>query len=200
MSVPRVTRSHVDIAVFWLAAVGTPTDRPLVTGSAPPCTLLQDISYPVQFLPFFSEVTLVSDSQTPNARNDHEKTSRARQAAEDLFKPKQQTTRVDPPISASSVVLSVEGPSRRQPRIFTVQPPMPKGAAKAEAPAKPKPIRQQPAIRRETREIPASQQGRVRALTRYGMTKAQVARLYEVGVDEIERIIRGSTTSRRASA
>jgi DNA invertase Pin-like site-specific DNA recombinase len=74
------------------------------------------------------------------------------------------------------------------------------GAAKAEAPAKPKPIRQQEAIRRETREIPASQHGRVRALTRYGMTRAQVARLYEVGVDEIERIIRGSTTSRRASA
>jgi hypothetical protein len=45
-------------------------------------------------------------------------------------------------------------------------------------------------IRRETREIPATQLGRVRALTRYGMTRAQVAELYGVTVDEIERIIR----------
>ena len=42
----------------------------------------------------------------------------------------------------------------------------------------------------EDRGIPASQFGRVRTLTRYGMTKAQVADLYEVTIDEIDRIIR----------
>ncbi len=45
---------------------------------------------------------------------------------------------------------------------------------------------------RETRQIPASQFGRVRALTRYGMTRAQVAELHGVIVDEIEKIIRRS--------
>jgi hypothetical protein len=50
-------------------------------------------------------------------------------------------------------------------------------------------MRRTAAIRRETREIPASQHGRVRALTNYGMTPEQVAELYGVTVDEIERII-----------
>ena len=43
---------------------------------------------------------------------------------------------------------------------------------------------------RETRQIPVSQFGRVRTLTSYGMTGAQVAELYGVAVDEIDRIIR----------
>ena len=63
-------------------------------------------------------------------------------------------------------------------------------AAKVEVPAEPKPLRRTAVIRRETREIPASQLGRVRALTSYGMTPAQVAELYGVTIDEIERIIR----------
>ena len=37
--------------------------------------------------------------------------------------------------------------------------------------------------------IPASQLGRVRALMNYGMTREQVAELYGVAVDEVERII-----------
>jgi hypothetical protein len=75
---------------------------------------------------------------------------------------------------------------------------MPTSAAKVEAPAESKPIRQR-VVRRETREIPASQHGRVRALTSYGMTREQVAELYRVTVDEIERIQRRGT-SRLASA
>ena len=45
-------------------------------------------------------------------------------------------------------------------------------------------------IKREAREIPVSQFGRVRALTKYGMTQAQVADLYEATIDEIDRVIR----------
>ena len=44
--------------------------------------------------------------------------------------------------------------------------------------------------KRETREIAVSQSGRVRTLTSYGMTREQVAELYGVAVDEIDRIIR----------
>ncbi len=51
---------------------------------------------------------------------------------------------------------------------------------------------------RETRQIPASQFGRVRALTRYGMTRAQVAELHGVIVDEIEKIIRRSDQPRKS--
>jgi hypothetical protein len=38
-------------------------------------------------------------------------------------------------------------------------------------------------------QILPSQFGRVRALTRYGMTRAQVAELYGVLTDEVEQII-----------
>jgi len=66
---------------------------------------------------------------------------------------------------------------------------MPTSAAKVEAPTDPKQVLHRAAIRRETREIPVSQHGRVRALTSYGMTREQVADLYGVTLDEIERIM-----------
>jgi hypothetical protein len=72
------------------------------------------------------------------------------------------------------------------------------GAAKGEAPAEPKPTRRQRMVRRNTGAIPASQFGRVRALASYGMTQAQVAELYGVGVDEIERIVGQSNSTRIA--
>jgi hypothetical protein len=71
-------------------------------------------------------------------------------------------------------------------------------AAKGEAPPEPKPIRRQRTVRRNTSAIPASQFGRVRALASYGMTLAQVAELYGVGVDEIEWIIRQSNSPHSA--
>jgi len=39
--------------------------------------------------------------------------------------------------------------------------------------------------------------GRVRALATYGMTTAQVAELYGVTVDEIERVLDGSAVNRK---
>jgi hypothetical protein len=62
--------------------------------------------------------------------------------------------------------------------------------AKVEPAAELKQIRRRATAKRETREIPVSQFGRVRTLTSYGMTRAQVAELYRVTVDEIQRIIR----------
>jgi hypothetical protein len=41
-----------------------------------------------------------------------------------------------------------------------------------------------------TSEISRSQFARIRALAKYGMTVAQVAQVYGVAVDEIERILR----------
>ena len=111
-----------------------------------------------------------------------------RQDAEDLFKPKQQTT--GGPISAPNDASSAEHRPRRQPRIFAIPPAVPISAAKVEPAAEPKQIRRKATTKRETRKIPVFQFGRVRALTSYGMTPAQVAELYGVAVGEIDRIIR----------
>jgi hypothetical protein len=72
------------------------------------------------------------------------------------------------------------------------------GTAKVEPAAEPKQIRRTVAIGREAREIPASQFGRVRALTSYGMTRVQVAELYGVTVEEIEKIVRRPDQPRRS--
>ena len=143
---------------------------------------------------------MLTEWQTADARDDRQRINRARQVAEDLFKPRQQTMRTDAPTSAPNVASRAEQQPRRQPRIFAIPPQMPRSAAKVEAPTDQKQIRRRAAARRETRKIPASQHGRVRALTSYGMTQEQVADLYGVTVDEIERISRYPTTSRREIA
>jgi hypothetical protein len=95
----------------------------------------------------------------------------------------------DVPTSGPDAASSAEQQPRRQPRIFAIPPQMPTSAAEVEAPTDQKQIRRKAVVRHETREIPASQHGRVRALTSYGMTREQVADLYGVTVDEIERIM-----------
>jgi len=70
--------------------------------------------------------------------------------------------------------------------------------AKVEPAAVPKQTQRKLTTKRETREIPASQFGRVRTLTKYGMTRAQVAEFYGVIVDEIEKIIRRPDQPRRS--
>jgi hypothetical protein len=130
------------------------------------------------------------DWQPASARHDREGINRARQIAEDLFKPKQQTARPDVPTSVPNDASSTETQPRRQPRIFSIPPAVPISAAKVEPAAEPKQIRRKAAAKRETRQIPVSQFGRVRTLTSYGMTRAQVAELYGVTGDEIDRILR----------
>ena len=70
-----------------------------------------------------------------------------------------------------------------------IPPVVPMTEAKALSRAEPKPIKRQAAVKRQPLRIPSSQFGRVRALANYGMTQAQVAELYGVAVDEIERIV-----------
>ena len=124
-----------------------------------------------------------------DAQVDREKIDRARKNAEDLFKPRPQLKPVDRVAPTESSDLSTQPQPRRQPRIFRVAPAPPPKVADLEASAQPKPPRRRCAIRSESRAIPSSQFGRIRALASYGMTQAQVAELYDVSVDEIERII-----------
>ena len=128
-------------------------------------------------------------------QDNRDKLDRARQAAEALFKPTQESKDREPPEATGSNAGSTEQQSKRQPRIFTIPPQRP-ATAEAETQPKPKPSPREPATRRRG-AVPPMQIGRVRALATYGMTTAQVAELYGVTVDEIERVLDGSAVNRK---
>jgi hypothetical protein len=136
------------------------------------------------------ERNLLSEpSSDPHA--DRDRIDKARRDAEELFKPKPQFRSADPPAGAEASVPPAGGQLERRPRIFHIPPLVPMRAAQDETPALPKKSqRRQLEGRRDSGVIPASQFGRVRALASYGMTRAQVAELYGVSADEIERIIK----------
>jgi hypothetical protein len=138
----------------------------------------------------------VTEWQSADERNDRERINRARQAAEDLFKPKQQIDSADLPISPSNAAPSPEQPPRRQPRIFAAPAQIPM-VGNAETVTEAGPVRRRAPARRATGGVPSSLAGRVRALTSYGMTRTQVAELYGVTVDEIERLIKHPADSRK---
>ena len=132
--------------------------------------------------------------QSAEERNSREKISRARQAAEDLFR--RESPAAAPPMSDRQVSESTpkDGPPaeqqpRRQPRIFTIPARLPTSAP-AEVPGPAPPVRRRAVARRPAGTVPPSQIGRVRALATYGMTPAQVAQLYGVTTDEINRILK----------
>jgi hypothetical protein len=130
----------------------------------------------------------LNDWQPTNPREDREQVTKAREAAEALFSPRKQLERAEVPTSAPSALLQVEQPAPRTPRIIAMPSTM-RVTDESVAPppdAKPKSRRE---TNRQRPEIPASQHGRVRALALYGMTLAEVADLYRVPVDVIERIV-----------
>jgi hypothetical protein len=109
--------------------------------------------------------------------DDRERVTRARQTAEALFAPKQQVA--EPAVSSS---LPPAGAPVRKPRVLGIASP---------APAQPEAV--EPAVSAERRikpMIPASQFARIRSWVKYGMTPAQVAEIYGVNVDDVERVIR----------
>jgi len=137
----------------------------------------------------------VTDWELADDRSNRERINRARQAAEDLFKPPQQAA--SPELASLPNGASAGPQARRQPRVFTL-PPRPLPSAKAEPPPEPKPTRRKKAPRRHTDAIASSQLGRVRALANYGMTRAQVAELYGVTIEEIDRIVEQQTFKTRS--
>jgi hypothetical protein len=131
----------------------------------------------------------VDEWQLADDRNNREKISRVRQAAEDLFKRGQTNGDAEVTRSAPSDGAPAEQQQPRQPRIFIVPPRLPP-SPQAEAAVAPVPTRRKAAARRPTVTVPPSQIGRVRALATYGMTPVQVAELYGVTADEIDRILK----------
>jgi hypothetical protein len=131
----------------------------------------------------------VVEWQSADERNSRERIDRARRAAEDLFKPPHQEAEAASPALPPKDTNSTERPARRQPRIFALPPRAPV-TTQTGAPSEPQPARRKATAKPRTNVVPPSQIGRVRTLTRYGMTPAQVAELYDVTVGEIERIIK----------
>jgi hypothetical protein len=84
---------------------------------------------------------------------------------------------------AASESLPPTDRSARKPRVLPIlSPAAPVRHEERETPAAPEP--------QTMREIPRSQFGRVRTLVKYGMTVAQVAKVYGVAADKIARILR----------
>ena len=123
------------------------------------------------------EQILISRQQQPRpGGDDREQITRARQAAEALFRSK-------PPVSGPSVPASAPADqSARKPRVLKIISPVPVRHEERVTPAAPEP--------QTMRKIPRSQFVRIRTLVKYGMTVAQVAKVYGVDASEIARILR----------
>jgi hypothetical protein len=106
--------------------------------------------------------------------DDREQMVRARSAAEALLTPKPETT--EQPVSKT-----LQPSHPRQPRVLPILP-TPIRQKTADAPVSP----EQPAAP----EIPVNKRPRVRTLVKYGMSVSQVADLYRVSAETIERVLR----------
>jgi hypothetical protein len=130
---------------------------------------------------------LSSDWQSDNHQDAREQVNKAREAAEALFAPKKQLEPTEAPTSTPIVPLQIQQPALRTPRIIAISATMP--AAVIVGPStdsKPKSRRQ--SSRRRVK-VPATQHDRVRTLASYGMTLGEIADLYGVPVDVIDRIV-----------
>ncbi len=109
--------------------------------------------------------------------DDRARIAKARQEAEALFalkRPIKEPRTPDP--------LAPADQSPRKPRILRALSPVPVRHEDGEAPVS--------SGQRTQAEIPSSQFTRIRTWVKYGMTPAQVAGIYGVAVDVIERILR----------
>jgi hypothetical protein len=121
---------------------------------------------------------LSNEWRKPNPAEASEPVNKAREAAEALFRPKQELA-----VDRSNEPASMDVETQRKPRII----PIPPAEPHREAIAKPRTPRRE--IGSRIHKIPKSEYGRVRALASYGMTLEQVAALYEVPATNIERIV-----------
>ena len=136
--------------------------------------------------------------QLADERNNREKIDRARKAAEDLFKPTHPSPDPQPTGQVSNDGAPEEQQSQRRPRIFTVPPRLPP-SPNTDYSVAAAPVRRRVAAKRPgTSSVPPSQIGRVRTLTTYGMTPQQVAELYGVTVDDINRILKAPAYSAKS--
>jgi hypothetical protein len=106
---------------------------------------------------------------------DREQIGRARQAAEALFTPQRNIT--EQPVPEPSEV-----PRSRKPRVLPILASAPIPQETADAPVS--------SERSAAPEIPIKKRARLRTLVKYGMSISQVADLYRMPVETIERMLR----------
>jgi hypothetical protein len=125
-----------------------------------------------------SKISLSTRQHQPSQPrgDDRERISKARQAAEALF------TSQSPVSGPSDPASPPTAQSARKPRALAIAPVASVRPEEREMSAAPEP--------QTMREIPRSQFGRIRTMVKYGMTVAQVAKVYGVAADEIARIFR----------
>jgi hypothetical protein len=111
----------------------------------------------------------------------HGRVSKAREAAEALFRPKSRA-----PIETSNGSASVELEPLRKPRIILVPP---AGTRRETVAPVTEPKKRRREIEPRALKISKSEYGRVRALVSYGMTLDEVADLYGVPATRIEKIV-----------
>jgi hypothetical protein len=115
-----------------------------------------------------------SQQQRPVRGDDRDQIISARRAAEALFTPK-------PLVSEQPVSDPSQPAEARIPRVLPTLQPAPIRQQTADAPAISAPT--------TAPDIPATKASRLRTLVKYGMTVSQVADLYRVPVETIERIL-----------
>jgi len=130
------------------------------------------------------------DWQPTNAHDDREQVNKAREAAEALFASKKQVASTEASTSIALAPSQNEPPAPRIPRIIAMPSTMHVTRETAAPPTDPKPGPRRAVSRRP---VPASQHVRVRTLVLYGMTLAEVADLYSVPMNVIERIVADGT-------
>ena len=139
---------------------------------------------------------MLTDRHSVGSRDDREWIDGARQAAENLFKPKRDVAPaavVTPTLNRPASAEQQQAP--RRPRILPIALAPPMSGVNGEPATEPKPEGKSAVAEQRMPRLLPSQFGRVRTLTRYGMTPAQVAELYGVLIDEVEQII-GRSVSR----
>ena len=99
----------------------------------------------------------------------------ARRAAEALFTPKPELDVQPVPDPAQSI-------KAHKPRVLPVLPPAPICQETVNASATSEPA--------TAAEIPAKKSARLRTMVKYGMTVSQVAEVYQVPIETIERMLR----------
>jgi hypothetical protein len=100
----------------------------------------------------------------------------ARQAAEALFKPK-------PPVfkEPEAHLDPLDNPQPRRPRVLSISAPEPRRFEHAEA--------SRPAAATPQKRIGDAEAARVRTWVKYGMTIAEVAKVYGVTLIEVQRVL-----------
>ena len=130
-----------------------------------------------------------ADRKVADAHRDGRQVTSARDAAEALFRPKAHEGIVETQQPTANLPAPTEEPRHRKPRILTASSASPVLGGTPEVSATLPDTQQREVRKRQAAKIPASDYRRIRTLATYGMTRAQIAELYEARLSEVASIV-----------